>query len=123
MNDGITSVKVPEREADFEVRRKHLEALNDEELKKRFWELADKVVSPLIEEAKAYTSPSIERSVLLRMGFSGPEAKAIVTKALEKGLLGHGAGALVLKASNRSGLSVKKAGLEMIKGKFWENET
>jgi len=122
MRGKITAAKVAEREDDFEVRRKHLSNLSDEELKKRFWDLVDRVVSPLIEEARIYTSPSIERSVLLRMGFSSLEAKALVSIAAGKGLLGHGAGALVLKASKRSGLSIRDAGLEMIKGNYWEYE-
>ena len=42
--------------------------LTDEELEARFWELAQEVVDPLVELARTHTSPSIERSVLMRMG-------------------------------------------------------
>ena len=79
-----------ERADDFEERRAHLRGLSDEELHNRFWELAGRLVEPLIEEARSHTSPAIERSVLLRMGFSSLEAKAIVNKMSEKRVLAHG---------------------------------
>ncbi|MEW5813873.1 MAG: ornithine aminomutase subunit alpha [Spirochaetota bacterium] len=108
-----------ERSDDFELRREHLKNLTDEELKDRFWALAEKVVAPLLEEARTHTSPSIERSVLLRMGFSSIEAKAIVSLAMGKGVLGHGVGALVVKAAEREGVSIREAGLRMIEGRYW----
>jgi len=36
------------------------------------------VVDPLLEYGRTHTTPSIERSVLLRMGFSSLEAKPLV---------------------------------------------
>ena len=48
--------------------RGHLAELTDEELEARFWELAQRVVDPMVELARTHTSPSIERSVLMRMG-------------------------------------------------------
>jgi D-ornithine 4,5-aminomutase subunit beta len=108
-----------ERGDDFQKRRAHLKNINDRELKQRFWELVDRIVDPLVEEARSYTSPSIERSVLLRMGFSGPEAKTLANLALEKGLLGHGVGALVLKAAHRNNLGIRETGLSMIQGNYW----
>ena len=80
------------RASDFETRRKRLAGLSDEELKERFWELAREIVEPLVELAYTHTSPSIERSVLLRMGFSSLEAQAIVSSAEKSGLLGKGIG-------------------------------
>ena len=59
--------------------------------------LVERIVAPLIEEARNHTTPSIERSVLIRMGFSGAEAKALVARMAERGLLGRGAGRLVLE--------------------------
>ncbi len=109
-----------ERKDDFEKRRAHLKHLSDEELKVRFWDLVNKIVAPLVEEARTHTSPSIERSVLLRMGFSSLEAKALVNLAIEKGLLGHGVGSLVLKAAKKHNLSVHEAGLAMIEGRCWD---
>ncbi len=44
------------------------------------------IVAPLIEEARTHTTPSIERSVLLRMGFSSIEAKALVARMHERRL-------------------------------------
>jgi len=81
----------------LEKRREDIAALSDEELKERFWELAREIVTPLHDLAYNHTSPSIERSVLLRMGFSSIESEAIVSRAVRFGLLGKGAGHLVLK--------------------------
>ena len=61
------------RADDFESRREHLRNMSDEELKNYFWQLAQQVVDPLLEYGRTHTSPSIERSVLLRMGFSSLE--------------------------------------------------
>ncbi|MQY76753.1 MAG: hypothetical protein GH155_03905, partial [Spirochaeta sp.] len=108
------------REDDFQERRTNLKKLNERELKSRFWLLAERIVAPLAEEAKSHTSPSIERSVLLRMGFSGQEAKVLVNLALEKGLLGHGAGTLLLNAAHRNKLGIRETGLAMIQGNYWK---
>jgi D-ornithine 4,5-aminomutase subunit alpha len=106
--------------ADFSQRRKHLAHLTDEELKARFWQLAHQVVSPMVELARTHTSPSIERSIILRMGFSSLEAKAIVDQCVDHGLLGQGAGGLVYRASRSRGLSIREAGLAMARGALWE---
>ncbi len=109
-----------ERKDDFETRSAHLKALSDDQLKNRFWELAEKLTAPLVEEAKTHTSPSIERSVLLRMGFSSLEAGALVNLAGEKALISKGLGSLVLKASKSHGVSIREAGLLMIEGSYWD---
>ena len=80
---------------DFSERRKHLEMMDEQELYDYFWELAGKVVDPMLEAGKIYTTPSIERSVLLRMGFNSIEAGAIVDGVISKNLLGKGAGHVV----------------------------
>ncbi|GMQ64380.1 ornithine aminomutase subunit alpha [Vallitalea maricola] len=100
---------------DYESRRKHLENLTEDELEQRFWELAEKIVDPMIEMAKNNTSPSIERSVLLRMGFSSIESKAIVASLMEKKkhLVGKGAGHLVYRAARDKDLSIREAGLRL----------
>lgn len=108
-----------ERKDDFQERRKHLANLSDEQLNQRFWELLDKVVDPLAELAKTHTSPAIERSVLLRMGFSSLEAKAIVEKTQQLGLLGKGAGNIVLRAAKITGRPYREAGLELVQGNLW----
>ena len=110
-----------ERIDDYQKRREKVVELSDEELKSRFWELLKKIVEPNVEEAKTHTSPSIERSVLLRMGFSSIEAKALVTEIAERGLLGHGAGGIVFKAADKNGISVRDAGLGLLEGKHWED--
>ncbi len=112
-----------ERKDDFNSRREHLATMTDEQLHDHFWSLVDRMVQPLVEEARMHTSPSIERSVLLRMGFSSLETKPLVNRMLEKGLLGHGAGKLVLELAQKKGISVRDAGLGLIDGKYWEDLT
>lgn len=94
----------------FEQRRAHLAPLSNEELKARFWALADQVVDPLVQLSHDYTSPSVERSVLLRMGFSSLEAKAIVAGVVDLELLGFGAGHVVLRLAKALNLPYLEAG-------------
>jgi D-ornithine 4,5-aminomutase subunit alpha len=108
------------RDDDFESRRAHLAKLSDAELHARFWELAEKIVEPLVAEARTHTSPSIERSVLLRMGFSSLESKALVDRMQDMGLLGHGAGRLVLALAERKGIPVRELGLRLLAGEHWQ---
>ena len=108
------------REDDFQERRKHLANLSDDELKTRFWELVGTAVDPLLEIARTHTSPSIERSILLRMGFSSIEAKPLVEMVVDRGLISKGAGHLVYKAAKQNNLSIREAGLEMLKGGLWD---
>lgn len=65
------------RDDDYQVRRQSVANLSDKELEQRFWQLAEQIVDPLLKLGYENTSPAIERSVLLRMGFSSIEAKAI----------------------------------------------
>ena len=109
-----------EREDDFAVRRKHLADLSEAQLEERFWQLAGELVDPLIQLARTHTSPSIERSVLLRMGFSSLEAKAIVGQAMDHELLPKGAGHIVYKISVEKGLSIREAGLKLAEGSLWD---
>jgi len=109
-----------ERTDDFDSRREHLKDLSDKELHDHFWSLVDRMMKPLVEEARTHTSPSIERSVLMRMGFSSIETKPIVNKMLERGLLGQGAGRLVLELAQRKGISVREAGLGLMRDEYWE---
>lgn len=105
----------------FQERRKALQKLSDEELKRRFWELANEIVKPLYDLAYTHTSPSIERSVLLRMGFSSLEAQAIVSAAVKRGLLGKGAGHLVLKYAGMTGKDYLSAGRDLASGNGWDD--
>lgn len=112
---------IADRPDDFADRRQALAALSDAELEARFWELVEEIVAPLIEEARTHTSPSIERSVLLRMGFSSVEAKQLAERFEERGLLGHGAGRLVLELARAKGIAVREAGLALLDGRYWED--
>jgi len=109
-----------ERPDDFEARRKRLQGMSDEELHERFWQLAGNIVEPLIAEARTHTSASIERSVLLRMGFSSIEAGALVAQMEQRALLGHGAGRQVLELANAKAVTVRDAGLALLDGQGWE---
>lgn len=115
-------MKGSERRADdFEARREHLKNMSDEQLKDYFWQLTEKVVDPLLELARTHTTPSVERSVLLRMGFSSLEAKPIVEGAIDRGLIGHGTGNVVYRIAKEKNISVRDAGLALVEGKYWDD--
>ncbi|SDM13784.1 ornithine aminomutase subunit alpha [Halarsenatibacter silvermanii] len=110
---------MPERRDDnFAERREHMSDMSEEELREKFWNLSEEIVDPIIELARSHTSPSIERSVLLRMGFDSQEAKAIVKKVMEAELLGKGAGHVVLKISEKDNISIREAGLRIKNGRL-----
>lgn len=102
------------REDDYSTRSEHLKTLSDEELKNRFWSLTEQLVDPLLTLGKENTTPSIERSVLLRMGFSSLEAKAIVDGCMERNLLGHGAGNVVFRYAKQKRIDIRQAGLALL---------
>ena len=83
--------------------RGHLAGLDDEALEARFWTLVNEITDPLVELARTHTSASIERSVLMRMGIDSRTCMAVVTEIDNRGLLGHGAGNVVLHCANRVG--------------------
>ena len=58
----------------------------------------------MVELARTHTSPSIERSVLMRMGVDSPTCMAVVGECEKRGLLGHGAGHVVLALRHHVGL-------------------
>jgi D-ornithine 4,5-aminomutase subunit alpha len=109
-----------ERPDDFERRREHLRGMSDDELHSHFWGLVERLVAPLIEEASTHTTPSIERSVLLRMGFSSIEVQGLVDGLADRGLLGHGAGRLVLELAKTKAITVREAGEGLLDGRYWE---
>lgn len=111
------------RSDDFAERRAHLQHMDDEQLKQYFWLLAGKIVDPLLQLGYENTSPSIERSVLLRMGFSSVEVKPIVEEALTRNLLGHGAGNIVYRLARHLGLEIREAGLALSRGELWDEAT
>ena len=93
----------------FEQRRTELEQMTDEQLKDRFWELCDLLVAPIVDLARSHTSPSIERSVLLRMGIDSLSSHAVVERIYQAGLLGKGAGHVLLRLAQKQGTDVKSA--------------
>jgi D-ornithine 4,5-aminomutase subunit alpha len=108
------------REDDFEVRRQHIAGLTDQELYDRFWALTQEAVEPLLELGRKNTTPSIERSVLLRMGISSLDTKPIVEGCMDRGLMGKGAGHVVYKLAQAEGISVQEAGTLLANGKHWD---
>lgn len=114
-------MKRPVRADDFQTRSVHLRGLSDDELHTYFWQLVGRIVDPLVEEARTHTTPSIERSVLLRMGFNSMDAKTLVDAMVKRGLLGHGAGRLVLELAKAKDISIEEAGAALLTGHLWED--
>ena len=108
------------RNDDYLERRGHLSQLSDAQLEERFWGLVEKLVDPLLQLGYENTTPAIERSVLLRMGFSSLEARDIVNGCLERHLLGHGAGHVVYRLAKKLDLGIREAGLRLVQGHFWD---
>lgn len=108
------------RADDFAERRKHIADLSDQELYDRFWELANKVVEPLLELGRTNTTPSVERSVLLRMGISSLETQKIVEGCMDRGLMPHGTGHVVYKLAKARDISIAEAGTLLAQGECWD---
>jgi D-ornithine 4,5-aminomutase subunit alpha len=108
------------RQDDFAERRKQIAGLSDKELYDRFWDLTTQAVSPLLELGRKNTTPSVERSVLLRMGISSLDTKPIVEGCMDRGLMGKGAGNVVYKLAKAKGISIKEAGEMLAKGDAWD---
>jgi D-ornithine 4,5-aminomutase subunit alpha len=104
------------REDTFAEARKHLGGLTDAELEARFWELSRACVDPMVDLARTHTSPSIERSVLMRMGVDSLTCKAVVAECETRGLLGHGAGHVVLVAMRAWGVDAPTAAVRLAAG-------
>jgi D-ornithine 4,5-aminomutase subunit alpha len=108
------------REDTYLKERGHLAGLTDEQLEARFWELAGEVVEPLVELARTHTSPSIERSVLMRMGLDSRTCMAVAAECEKRGLLGHGAGQIVLHCATKWSCPVTEAGRRLAAGEGWD---
>ncbi len=106
-----------ERILRFEKRQQELKKLSDEELKARFWKLSNQLMEPVVTLAQTHTSPSIERSVLLRMGIDSITAHGVVDRVLEAGLLGKGAGHVVWKLAQKSGMDIRGAAAAILENK------
>ncbi|HEX3786926.1 MAG TPA: D-ornithine 4,5-aminomutase subunit OraE [Pseudonocardiaceae bacterium] len=78
-------------------------------LRERFWELANHTVAPLAAYAASHTTPSVERSVLLRMGFDSVEAADLVGWLTERGRLGDGVAAVLGEHITQHGGSPREA--------------
>ena len=105
----VAGGEIDRRTRQFEERRVALDALSDEQLKARFWELSHQMMEPVVELARTHTSPSIERSILLRMGIDSVSSHGVVDRIHDRGLLGKGAGHVVLKVAHQLGVDVRAA--------------
>ncbi|SDE17420.1 ornithine aminomutase subunit alpha [Sporomusa acidovorans] len=108
------------RTDDFEQSRHHLKNLTNEQLYERFWSLTEKIVEPIVDLAYTHTSPAIERSVALRMGFSSLEAKPLVEYGAKWNLLGKGIGNVILTYADLKKIDYLEAGAELAKGIGWD---
>lgn len=108
------------RADDFQERRKHLANMTDEELYNHFWKVTEQVVDPLLELGRKNTTPSVERAVLLRMGISSLDTKAIVEGCMDKGLMGKGAGHVVYKLAKAKDITIKEAAAMLAGGEGWD---
>lgn len=106
-----------DRIARFQERQIELMKMSEEELKNRFWDLCNQMVEPIVTLAKTHTSPSIERSVLLRMGIDSITAHGVVDRIYEVGLLGKGAGHVVLKLSQKTGKNLRETAAAILENK------
>jgi D-ornithine 4,5-aminomutase subunit alpha len=106
-----------ERITHFDERREKLRQMTDEQLKARFWQLCEQVVEPAVALATTHTSPSIERAVLLRMGIDSVSSHGVVNRICEAGLLGKGAGHVVLKLAQKRGSDVRSAAAAILEEK------
>jgi D-ornithine 4,5-aminomutase subunit alpha len=102
------------RQARLELRLRELDQMPDEELRARFWSLCEQVVEPMVDLARTHTSPSIERSVLLRMGIDSVSSQGVVARILEAGLLGKGAGHVLLRLAQLQGTDVRAAAASVL---------
>lgn len=104
----------------FHEVRAHLADLTDEQLEAKFWDLSNAVVEPLVELARTHTSPSIERSVLMRMGVDSRTCMAVVVECEKRGLLGHGAGHVVYICMQAWDCDAPEAARRLAEGDGWE---
>ena len=108
------------REDTYLQDRAHLAGLTDEQLEARFWTLSEQIVEPLVELARTHTSPSIERSVLMRMGIDSRTCMAVASECEKRGLLGHGVGQVVAHCATTRRCPVPEAARRLAAGEGWE---
>ena len=108
------------RDDTFRHVRRHLDGLSDEQLEARFWDLTQQIVDPLVALAAGHTSPSIERSVLMRMGVDSVTCMAVVAESEKRGLLGHGAGHVVYVCMKAWGCDPPEAAARLAAGEGWD---
>ena len=101
----------------FEERRERYQHMSDEDLKTHFWNLCDQIVAPIVDLARTHTSPSIEGAVLLRMGIDSLSAHGVVDRVHQAGLLGKGAGHVLLRVAEKQGCDVREAAAAILEDK------
>jgi D-ornithine 4,5-aminomutase subunit alpha len=104
----------------FKEIRTSVAGLDDAQLESRFWRLSRECVEPLVELARTHTSPSIERSVLMRMGVDSRTCMAVVSECEKRGLLGHGAGHVVWLCMQAWDCSAASAASRLAADEGWD---
>lgn len=105
----------------YKKNREHLKTLSNSELKDHFWNLTKQIVNPLVDLAKTHTTPSIERSVLLRMGFNSLQCHEIVNNGIQFGFIPKGMGNVVYRYAKNKAIPILEAGKELLEDENWEN--
>lgn len=96
------------RNDDLITRGAHLQQLDDDQLNERFWQLTKQLVDPLLDLAATSTSPSIERSIAMRMGASSIEATRLVFLANQQMILEYGIGHFLYFVAKKSHQSLRE---------------
>ena len=91
--------------------------LSDDELKQRFWE-AEHCQAAV--RSGAHTLHLRLAISALAHGVSSLEAQSIVSSAEKRGLLGKGAGNIVLTFAKARGIHYLQAGKELVSGNGWD---
>ncbi len=100
----------------FEKRRAEYKQMTDDQLKARFWELCDELVAPIVDLARTHTSPN-RAGGLLRMGIDSLSAHGVVDRIYQAGLLGKGAGHVLLRLAEKQGCDVTSAAAAILADK------
>lgn len=104
----------------YTSRRRALASVSGEEPQETFWKLSGEAVDTMVEEARTHTTPSIERAVLLHMGFDSSESARLVEWMEELNLLGQGAAQLIQALAKQKKLTMREAGMALLGGKYWD---
>ena len=90
--------------------------LADEHIHKEFWKSGQSSDDSLSDFAHTCTSPHVECSSLVAMGFSDDEAQAIIKGAIKYRIICKGCSHVVLELRRARGIGLREAGLLLAAG-------